>query len=936
MRKPTSRVWALITTVVLALSGVVGLSLPPQQAKALSGSMFDPGLIIGDSVFYDFGTMTDTDIQKFLDQQVPKCKLAPAAAVGDFTCLRYYRTDIPAMPAVAGRCNAIDAQSNVLASTMIMVIARACNINPRVILVTLQKEQGLVTSTNPFWPDSNGNPSTTKPADYRYQIAMGFACPDTGPCTTFGFFYQVYKAASQFHWYGNPAGSFTYLAVGKTVSVNYNPDSSCGKKSFVMKSQATAALYYYTPYTPNQAALDNLYGSGDKCSAYGNRNFWRYYWDWFGSPIGGGFLLKSATSDTYLIVPNSAGGFNKYDIADPLLVTALAPLGPVGIVSQDYLDSFTDSGPMTRIVKSATNNYYFVDNGGKYAFSSCTQALVFGLSCSDAVQLTSYQLNALTTRAPMSALVPETTGQTYGPSYLITGGVKHEILDQASAVDAGLTLPAQGSVPISAFNYLPWGGPIARSGVLFTNRTNGNYALISGGKYYEIDHATSSDIDFKTWFPTTVGTLSDLGVDSIRASNTVHTIVSDEAGATYVLTPTGKIPTATGVNLIAASKTVATDILKAIPTIPGVTLAEPFLAKSATGKVVYWVSNLERRVIVNSASQAKLAATAGTPGVQLLPSSALAAITLGGPVLAPASLVTDPAGRLLLTDGLYSYVVIPDQSWAAEYGLTKKPAKVLKTDLAGYTSEGNLGLKVLCGGTQYLMVNGTWQPINDSYASSYPGIAAVLDPTTCAILKLGSTQVGRFVITPAKQIYLLYNGKRRAVTTKQYEVIRGTTPEAFKIDATITAAIPLGTPMPANYKTPLINPLDVPVGPSPTPTPTQSTAPTPPVTPTPLPTKSATPVPTKSAAPVPTKSAAPVPTKSATPVPSKSATPTPVPTATKAPSPTPTAAVRYYTVVSGDTLIKIANRFGVSVNALKAANGLTSDVAQLGRRLVIP
>ena len=99
MKIRSSRVWAFITTVVLALSSVVGLSITAPPAKALSGSMFDPGLIIGDSVFYDFGTMDAGDIQTFLDQQVPRCKLAPAANVGDFTCLRYYRTDIPAMPA---------------------------------------------------------------------------------------------------------------------------------------------------------------------------------------------------------------------------------------------------------------------------------------------------------------------------------------------------------------------------------------------------------------------------------------------------------------------------------------------------------------------------------------------------------------------------------------------------------------------------------------------------------------------------------------------------------------------------------------------------------------------------------------------------------------------------------------------------------------------
>ena len=45
---------------------------------------------------------------------------------------------------------------------------------------------------------------------------------------------------------------------------------------------------------------------------------------------------------------------------------------------------------------------------------------------------------------------------------------------------------------------------------------------------------------------------------------------------------------------------------------------------------------------------------------------------------------------------------------------------------------------------------------------------------------------------------------------------------------------------------------------------------------------------------------------------------------------------RYYTVRSGDTLGEIAQKHGVSVSALKRANGLRSDVLQIGKRLKIP
>ena len=52
--------------------------------------------------------------------------------------------------------------------------------------------------------------------------------------------------------------------------------------------------------------------------------------------------------------------------------------------------------------------------------------------------------------------------------------------------------------------------------------------------------------------------------------------------------------------------------------------------------------------------------------------------------------------------------------------------------------------------------------------------------------------------------------------------------------------------------------------------------------------------------------------------------------------PTNTNTTRTYTVKSGDSLWKIATTYGVSVNALKQANGLTSDFLSIGQILVIP
>jgi hypothetical protein len=138
------------------------------------------------------------------------------------------------------------------------------------LLVLLQKEQSLVSDD---WPWS-----------IQYRAATGYGCPDTAACDSeyYGFFNQVYNAARQSQRYVKQSHLFNF-AGGRTSYVQYNPNAGCGGSNVYIENPATAALYNYTPYQPNQAALNNLYGSGDGCSAYGNRNFWRLFNDWFGT-----------------------------------------------------------------------------------------------------------------------------------------------------------------------------------------------------------------------------------------------------------------------------------------------------------------------------------------------------------------------------------------------------------------------------------------------------------------------------------------------------------------------------------------------------------------------------------------------------------------------------------------------------------------------------
>src|SRR5690606_8384340 len=131
---------------------------------------------------------------------------------------------------------------------------------------------------------------------------------------------QVYAAARQFKAYKAAPMAFNFRA-GRTSNIQYKPYTNCGTQSVYIQNAATAALYNYTPYVPNRAALSNLYSTGDECSSYGNRNFWVFYNDWFGSPTGNdSALVRTPTDPTVFLVTDSM----KYPISTTPLFQSLS------------------------------------------------------------------------------------------------------------------------------------------------------------------------------------------------------------------------------------------------------------------------------------------------------------------------------------------------------------------------------------------------------------------------------------------------------------------------------------------------------------------------------------------------------------------------------------------------------------------------------------
>lgn len=213
---------------------LVFFSLVPSVSAA--EYFFNPHFIITEDDMFDNSSMNLIDIQSFLERK--NSTLA-------FKSFPDYEGTIKK------------------ASEIIWQAAWESQINPKVLLVTLQKEQSLIEDPNP--------------TQNQYDKATGYRCPDGGSCSpkAAGFGKQVDGLAWQLRQYYDNQQDWFYK-VGNEYSID--------GYFITPANQATANLYNYTPHYS------------------GNLSFWRIWQDYFGKDFPDGSLLKANNaSDVWLI-----------------------------------------------------------------------------------------------------------------------------------------------------------------------------------------------------------------------------------------------------------------------------------------------------------------------------------------------------------------------------------------------------------------------------------------------------------------------------------------------------------------------------------------------------------------------------------------------------------------------------------------------------------
>lgn len=244
--------------------------LPEPTAPVLEFVGFNPGMIISNKNMTDWQSMSEKDIQTFLNKVNRGCR--PGETTGTkLACVKDYKTDAPNRKA-DGYCTRdyVGGKDRTVAQ-IVAATAKACSINPKVLLVMMQKEQSLLTA------------SSFRLVPFKYEAATGYGCPDGHKCDPkySGFEKQVFNTAHQLNRYHKDPHKFEFKS-GQAAKIKYSVDPECGAADVYIQNWATAALYNYTPYTPN---AQTLAGHTDgKCSQVGNLNFYAFYKAWFGDP----------------------------------------------------------------------------------------------------------------------------------------------------------------------------------------------------------------------------------------------------------------------------------------------------------------------------------------------------------------------------------------------------------------------------------------------------------------------------------------------------------------------------------------------------------------------------------------------------------------------------------------------------------------------------
>ena len=340
---------------------------------------FDPNYIISDADMTDAYAMDRDQIQAFLDAQ---------GALGGMRLEDY-----------EGRMR--------WAADIIWYAAQNHGINPRMLLVMLQKEQSLVTEDDP----------TQKQLDWAMGYAVCDSCSMNDPVVQRwqGFGKQVNSAAMQF--------SDGYLADIEATGVaagKYGPGVTVtiSGTEVTPENAATAALYAYTPHL------------------HGNKNFANIWQNWFGREYPSGTLMQVPGDAGVWLIQN---GYRRPITSQTALRSRYNP-DLIVQVSQTTLEAFPEGAaislPNYALLKDEAGNLYLLVDDTLRPIDSMTTFRQIGFSEDELLDITNAERDTYTIGTPITVTTVAPQGQLYqlktnGAVFYIQDGKRHAIFDRS-------------------------------------------------------------------------------------------------------------------------------------------------------------------------------------------------------------------------------------------------------------------------------------------------------------------------------------------------------------------------------------------------------------------------------------------------------------------------------------------------------------------------
>lgn len=629
-------------TLLLAITSCTAV-ISTSSVSAANANEFNPGRIIDDGIFTNKNSMGWEQIQRFLNSKGINCKNSQAP------CLKNY------------------TEGGKTAAQIIYDAGQEFNINPQVLVVLLQKEVGLITATAPM--------------NWQYTSAAGYGCPDSTPnvCDSkyYGFTNQVRWASRMFssimtaspNWY-------TPYLVGAN-SILWHPSGSCGRSNVTIQNRATQALYNYTPYRPNQAALNAGYGTGDGCSSYGNRNFFLYFNDWFGTSYRGP-LWRTVTSDDLYYIDDG----KKFTVPSMDLMTQFGMSNrDVSFVSQSELDavplaSGQFSSSLGYVVKANNDAALYIVNAGyRTPIRSMDQFAQYGLTGSDIKILPATTIsNLMQSTKNLSNFAQKWDGSVYK----IENSTKRTVFELGVISDGYAT-----AVPDSILERLPAAKAYTSNDNFVIYGPDAGVRLYTPTGYHDI----ASMQAFECW---NLGSLPGYKVSSyasvpLTKKETIDTCLAKEDGQNnwYLLNSGTKIdigssPASTGVST-------SSSLLQSSQTIP----IGP-VVKSSKQNELSVLNNGKKSIIPSMKIFSELGYTSDS--VSAINDTAYNTLTYGAKALSVGSLLLESNGGISVINTPSSRLQITSPNQFNHFGFNWNlliPAN--QQDISAYASSGDLG-----------------------------------------------------------------------------------------------------------------------------------------------------------------------------------------------------------------------------------------------------